>query len=134
MSKYNLHLIKSRRSYSISEISSLFDINRKTCHRWLKNEGLKVIEKNVNPLLVMGMDLIDFLKKKKAEKKVVLGKDEFFCVKCRRAVKAKTESEKTIKTGKKIGKANLEQFKKTGICEVCETQVNRFLGGVYQQD
>ena len=133
MPNYNSRLIKSRKSYSIKEICSLFGINRKTCHRWLKNEGLRAIEKNVNPLLVMGADLINFLKEKKAKKKVTLKKNEFFCMKCRKSVKAKIGSEATIKTGKRIGKANLEQFKRIGVCGICETKLNRFLK-VYQQD
>jgi len=133
MPNYNHRLIKSKRSYSISEISSLFGINRKTCNRWLKDEGLKVIERNVSPLLVMGADLINFIKKKKVKNKVALKEDEFFCMKCRKAVKAKLGSERIIKTGQRIGKNNLEQFKKIGICEFCGTKLNRFLK-VYQQD
>ena len=127
MPNYNIHLIKSRRSYSIGEIASLWGIDRKTCHRWLKNEGLLVIEKNVRPLLVMGADLANFIKERGAKRKAVLKEDEFFCMKCHRPVKAKIGSEKVIKTGKKIGKNNLEQIKKIGICEVCGTKLNRFL-------
>lgn len=127
MKKYNSHLIISKRSYSLGEIVSLLNINRKTCYRWTKDEGLKTIEKNVNPLLVMGVDLIDFLQRKRAKGKAVLKDDEFFCMKCHRPVKAKIGSEIIIKTGKKIGKDNLEQFKKIGVCEVCETKMNKFL-------
>ena len=132
MPNYNPHLIKSRRSYSISEISSLFDIHRKTCHRWLKNEGLRVIEKNVNPLLVMGVDLINFIKKKRIKNKVVLRENEFFCMKCHKPVRAKIGSERIIKTGKRIGKDNLEQLKKVGICGICGTKLNRFLKAYHQ--
>ena len=131
MKKYNPHLIISKRSYSLGEIVFLLDINRKTCHRWIKDEGLKTIEKNVNPLLVMGVDLIDFLQRKRAKSKAVLKDDEFFCMKCHGPVKAKIGSEIIVKTGKKIGKNNLEQFKKIGVCEVCETKMNKFLK-VYQ--
>lgn len=127
MAKYNLHLIKSRRSYNITEMTSLLGIDRKTCQRWIKNEGLKVIEKGVNPLLVMGADLQSFLKEKLEKKRFNLGVNEFFCLKCRKPVKAKVGSEETTKTGKKIGKAGLEQFKRTGKCEVCDTWLNRFL-------
>lgn len=133
MSKYNLRLIKSKRSYSINEMVSLLKVNRKTCHRWIKNENLKVIEKNVNPLLVMGIDLINFLKQKRAKSKTALKENEFFCMKCHKSVKAKMGSEKVIKTGKRIGKINLEQRRKTGICGTCGTEINKFLK-VYQQD
>src|SRR3990167_4045944 len=102
MPNYNPRLIKSRRSYSIGDITSLFGIDRKTCHRWIKDKGLRVIEKNVSPLLVMGTDLISFLKDKRVKSKVVLREGEFFCMKCHGAVRAKIGSERTIETGKKI--------------------------------
>ena len=133
MPNYNIHKIQTRRSYNLTEIASLFNIDRKTCGRWIKNERLRVIEENGNPVLVMGADLKDFITKKRTKKKRPLKENEFFCFKCHKAVKAKTGSEKTIKTGKKIGKENREQLKKIGICEVCGTEINRYLG-VCQKD
>ena len=107
-------------------MASLLDIDRKTCSRWIK-EGLRVIEKDVSPLLIMGSDLEDFIRKKREKRKIPLKDNELFCMKCHKAVKAKVGSEKIIKTGKRIGKDNLEQFKKIGICEVCGTDINKFL-------
>ena len=133
MPNYSLNRITARRSYSINEIASLLGVNRKTCGRWVKEKGLKVIEENTNPLLIMGADLIDFIKKKRGKRKIPIKENEFFCVKCHKAVRAKIGSERTIKTGKKIGKDNQEQFKKIGICENCDTQLNKFLG-VCQRD
>ena len=127
MPKYNINLITSRRSYSINEIASLWGIDRKTCGRWIKYEGLKVIEENTSPLLILGADLIDFIKNQRKKSKVSLKENEFFCVKCHKAVRAKIGSEQTIKTGKRIGKDNREQLKKTGVCEDCDTRLNRFL-------
>lgn len=132
MANYNLRLIKSRRSYNITEMASLLNIDRKTCQRWLKQDSLKIIEKGVNPLLVMGTDLISFLKKRKEQRKCKLKEYEFFCVKCHRAVKARAGSKKIIKTGKKIGRDGLEQFIKTGFCEICNTGINKFLRGQKQ--
>jgi len=133
MARYNTRLITSRRSYSMSEIGSLLHIDRKTCHLWIANKGLKVIEKNVIPLLVMGQALIDFLKKMARKRKVILKNDEFFCMKCQKAVKAKRETEMIIETGKLIGKNNEKQRKKIGICDLCSTPLNRFLS-VKQKD
>lgn len=131
MANYNLHLIKSRRSYNATEMASLLNIDRKTCQRWIKQDGLKVIEKDVNPL-VMGKALKIFLKDKMEKRRFNLSENEFFCVKCHKPVKARISTEKIIKTGKRIGKNGLEQFKKIGICEVCNTGVNRFLRGQRQ--
>ena len=127
MPNYNTRLIKSRRSYNITEMASLLGVDRKTCQRWIKQGGLKVIEKGVNPLLIMGADLISFLREKKEQRRCELREDEFFCMKCHRPVKAKTGSERVVKTGKKIGKNGLEQFKKIGVCEVCGIGLNRYL-------
>ena len=114
-------------------MASLLNIDRKTCSRWIRDEGLKVIEENTNPLLVMGIDLEEFIKKKRAKNQFILKENEFLCFKCHKAVKSKIGSERTIKTGKRIGKDNQEQFKKTGNCEVCGTEINKYLG-VSQKD
>jgi hypothetical protein len=131
--RYNTRLIKASRSYSPSEIAKLFDIDRKTCFRWIKSKGLRVIEKNTNPLLVYGKDLKEFIIKEKSERKTKLKENEFYCMKCHKAVRAKTGSENIIKTGKMIGKNNEDQFKKIGLCEFCETKLNKLLS-VYQKD
>ena len=86
MANYNLRLIKTRRSYNITEMASLLGVDRKTCQRWIKTEGLKVIEKGVNPLLVIGADLRGFLKAKRERRRFVLGESEFFCIKCHKSV------------------------------------------------
>jgi hypothetical protein len=110
----------------MSQIASLFGVDRKTCHRWMKGD-LRVIERGVNPLLVMGADLISFLKTKKEKRKVPLAIDEFFCMKCHKPVKARAGSEEIVKTGKRTGKARLEQLKKIAFCETCGTRLNRLL-------
>ena len=133
MANHSINKIKLRRSYSITEMASLLDVDRKTCHRWIKYEGLQVIEKNVSPVLVMGLELENFLKSRRLKSKIPIKENEFFCMKCHKAVKAKIGSEQTIKTGKRIGKNNQEQFKKIGVCEICQTQLHKFLG-VSQKD
>lgn len=127
MPNYNARRIKARRSYNITEIASRLGVSRKTCGRWIKYKHLKVIEDNTAPQLVMGFDLQYFLKRKRAKKGIVLKEKEFFCVKCREAVIAKVGSEETITTGKRNGRNNQEQFKRTGLCNICGTKVNRFL-------
>lgn len=117
----------------MTEISSLLGVDRKTCSRWIKDEGLEVIKKNVSPLLVMGANLIDFIKNKRIKRKMPTEKNQFVCFKCHKVVKAKAGSEQIIRTGKTIGKDSHEQLRKIGICERCGTEVNKYLG-VSQQD
>ena len=91
-----------------------------------------MIEEGVSPLIA-GSVLKDFIREMREKRKVPLKENEFYCLKCRKARKAKAGSEQTIKTGKSIGKDNREQCKKTGVCEVCGTEMNKFLG-VSQQN
>jgi len=127
MQHYNLNRIKSKRSYNSTEASALLGVNRKTFKRWIKCEGLKVIERNVSPILIMGADLTEFIKNKRLRRKIPIKGEEFFCLKCRKSVKAENGSEQIIKTGKTIGKDNHEQLRKVGICEVCGTKINKYL-------
>ncbi|MFA5095686.1 MAG: hypothetical protein WC447_03455 [Candidatus Paceibacterota bacterium] len=122
---YNTRLIKSRASYSPSEIAKLFGIDRKTVSRWIK-EGLKVIEGGTRPL-VMGEDLKVFITNKQTKRRPKLAQNEYFCMKCHKPVKARPGSEQTIKTGKKIGKGDWEQINKIGNCEHCGTKLNKFI-------
>lgn len=108
-------------------MKKLFGIDRKTCSRWIKNEGLRVVEKGVSPLLVMGSELMRFIQEKRSAKKTTLKDDEFFCFKCHKAVKAEAGTYEVIKTGKTVGKKGMEQIVATGACEVCGITLNRFL-------
>ena len=126
MPNYNTRLIKARDSYRIKDMANLFKINRKTCGRWIRDEGLKTIEGNISSPLVVGADLIAFLNNKQKSKKTKLKNDEFYCLKCREARKAKAGSETIIRTGKTIGKYNKELLSKTGICENCGTTLKRY--------
>lgn len=128
MPRYRLNTITARRSYTIAEISSLLSVNRRTCGRWIREEGLRVVEENTSPLLVLGAELIDFIKKKRNKASAPLKDNEIYCLKCRRPVRAKVGTEKIVNTGKKLGKDNHEQLKKTGICENCGNEINRYLG------
>ena len=71
--------------------------------------------------------------KKKQSRKTKLSNDEYFCMKCHTAVKAKKGSERIIKTGKTIGRNKKEQLNKIGLCGTCGTALNKFVG-VYQID
>lgn len=128
MPRYKLNTITARRSYTIAEISALLGVDRRTCGRWIRNEGLRVVEENTSPLFVLGADLAGFLKEKRRKAEIQLKENEFYCLKCRGAVRAKIGSEQVIPTGKRIGRDNYEQMKKIGVCEKCETELTRYLG------
>ena len=124
--KYKVNLIRTRRSYTIQEIAILLNVDKRTCFRWL-DMGLEVIEKNTKPLLVMGYELKRFIGEKQNQHKLKLKIDEYYCFSCRKAVKAKPISERMVKTGKMTSKQNRELFMKVGLCEHCNTKVNRLV-------
>jgi len=105
----------------------LLSVDGKTCRRWIKYESLMTIE-GIKPFLITGAELIRFIKDKREKGKIPIKENEFYCLKCRKAVIAKTGSEQTIETGKTIGKDNHKLFRKTGICEFCGTKLNKYSG------
>jgi len=125
--RYNPRLITSRRSYTSEEIATLFGINKKTVFLSLKG-GLRPIEKNTRPLLVMGYELRQFLAEvRKRRGSPPLKENEYFCLKCKRATQAKSGTKVVVPTGKRIGKEAREQFVRRGKCERCGTEVNRYV-------
>jgi len=131
--KYNTQIIRARRSYSAEEIAELLGINKETVFSWIK-KGLKVIDIESKPLLIMGSEIKIFLDERRTWNRIKLKYFEYFCVCCRKAVIPREGSEKIVPTGKKIGKNNLEQFKKIGLCKNCGRRITKFLRGGEEQD
>jgi len=126
MKRYQLNRIKTRHFYDIPEIVVELGIGRKTVQRWMK-EGLKPILPNKKPLLFDGQVLYDFLKTRRTNKKTLLANDELYCFSCRKGVRPQDGTQRIEKTGKRVGKQNLEQHRKTGVCELCGTRISRLL-------
>lgn len=125
MSKnHNLHLIKERESYFFKEISELLKVHMRTVQAW-KQEGLPTINEE-KPYLVMGYDLKEFLSKKFARRKVKLQHDEFYCTKCRKAVKSFNNQVNLQTSGKSIGKQGFKELVIKGACKHCNSRINRF--------
>ena len=122
--KYNINKVHSRRSYTPAEIADLFGIHIKTVFRWIDN-GMQVIQKNTKPLLIMGRSIKLHLKGKK--EKSTLAENEYYCLRCKRAVIAKMDTEEVYKTGYKIGKSGSDQYMRKGGCARCGGKVQKFL-------
>ncbi len=99
-------------SYTIKEISDDLGINQKTCLRWINN-GMKTVSGCRRPILIMGYDAKEFLRKKNSKKKVKLNRSEFYCFTCKMARNAKRGSIRKIKN------------RKTAICRVCSGKMSR---------
>ena len=112
MTKINPKGVFSHRSYTIEELSGLIHKNPKTLLRWIET-GLKIVPESKKPILVMGFDLKEFLKKKNTKKKIKLNRNQFYCLSCKKAVYAKRGSIEKLSN------------RKIGACGVCSGKIGR---------
>jgi len=119
-----LRLIKKRESYSFKQISELLCVHQRTVQAW-KQEGLKTINDS-KPFLVMGYDLQEFLNQKQQNRKCTLQENEFYCMKCRKAVKSLNNEVCIEVSTKTIGKHGFKALTVKGYCEFCNSLVNKF--------
>jgi len=120
--KYNLRTIVSKRSYSTEEIAKLLDVHIQTVRTWHK-EGMQPIEESSSPYLFLGSDIHVFLAKELSKQKVKLSENEFYCLRCHKAVlPTKTF---VIDRGVTIGRGK-ESIFIVGSCPICGLEVRRF--------
>lgn len=119
--RYRLNLIRAKRSYTVKEAGELLDVHIRTVQSWVKS-GLRILD-GARPYLMMGHELKSFLARETKKRKRPLEEDEFFCVRCRVAVKA--SHVESTSTGKTMGRDKLAVILK-GLCAVCGGKVNRF--------
>ncbi len=99
-------------SYTIQDVSELLGVTPKTCFRWI-DDGLKIIPESKKPIYIHGSDLKEFLRLKNLKRKVPLGRSEFYCLTCKRAVSAKRGSIEVLKN------------RKTARCRACNGNISR---------
>jgi hypothetical protein len=119
--RLKIHLIEKNRTYTTAEIAERLKIHIRTIQQWHK-EGLPIINGS-RPLLFSGNAVKIWLKARKENKKIVLGKYEFYCPKCKKAVIGLSDSI-NLEEGQDMGR--YKQIIIKGICEVCGSKINRF--------
>lgn len=77
----NPQLVKIHRSYSVEDVSRLFEIHKNTVRNWLR-DGLQSIDER-RPILVLGKELARFLTKRRARTKQKCGPGQIYCLPCR---------------------------------------------------
>lgn len=77
----NHRLVKIHRSYTVEEIARLFGHHKNTVRHWIR-EGLPTLDDR-RPMLLLGRDLVFFLKARRAKNKQTCGPGELYCVRCR---------------------------------------------------
>lgn len=113
MTKINCHKIYSSMSYTIKELSNDLGTSEKTIFRWIEN-GLKIVDGSKKPILIMGTEVKEFLRKKDLKKKTgKLKRNEFFCLGCKQGRRAKRGSIKKMRS------------RKTALCSVCNGKMSR---------
>lgn len=77
----NPRLPKIHRNYTVEEVASLFGVHRNTVREWVKR-GLPTND-NRRPMLILGGDLVTFLRTRRAKNKRPCQPGEIYCVRCR---------------------------------------------------
>ena len=77
----NPRLAKIHRNYTVEEIASLFGVHRNTVREWVKR-GLPTSD-DKRPMLILGRDLVAFLRARRAKNKRTCPPGELYCFRCR---------------------------------------------------
>jgi len=122
--KYNPNLIKARHSYSFAEISEIYQIHRRTVQAWRKN-GLRVIDEDSKPYLVIGSELKRFISEREQKRKHPLKPGEFYCPRCQRPRKS-LQNRVSVEIKERMLGKKYRQALIRGICEVCKCRLFLF--------
>lgn len=115
--KYNPNLIKSKHSYTLSEVAQIYGIDIRTAYSWRKR-GLKAIDENSRPYLFWGEEIRRFLEENSKKRKHSLKPGEFFCTTCREPRRSLSDNISIEHTNKSLGNKSKQVYLK-GICNVC---------------
>jgi excisionase family DNA binding protein len=77
----NYRLVKIHRSYTVAEAAAVLRVDRNTVRQWI-TRGLPTCDAR-RPVLILGHDLIAFLKARRAVNKRPCAPGEIYCVRCR---------------------------------------------------
>jgi len=114
---HNGRLFKAERAYSFAEIAEKLETHERTVQRWHR-EGLKTLEDHARPFLVMGQALRDFMKMRRQSRKKPLKIGEFYCPRCRKPRRSRSDRLIAQATQRRLGKTH-QQVLLRGVCEVC---------------
>jgi len=122
--KYNTSLIKKKHLYTYHEIKVLFKTTISTIRRW-RRRGLKVIDQNKRPLLIIGFELFRFLNKLNNSRKTVVKSEEFNCFRCKVARRSEDNSI-ILKMRESKSSENNHYADIIGHCERCGLRFRKF--------
>ena len=112
----NYRLVKIHRSYTFGEVAKLFSVHKNTVGGWIR-QGLPTSDSR-RPILILGKQLFEFLKARRAKNKRTCVLAELYCLKCRAPRKPAGKMVDFSPVTDKVG--NL-----SAMCANCETMMNR---------
>ena len=112
----NPRLAKIHRSYSVEEVSWLFNIHKNTVRTWLR-QGLSSID-DQRPTVIRGLELRRFLVDRRVRTKQVCGPERIYCLPCRGPKVPAGKMAECIKTSDANGSLQ-------GICPDCSRMMYR---------
>jgi len=113
--RLNWRLVKRHRNYTVDEAARVTEGSKGTVRRWIKS-GLYALT-DQKPLLILGADLIDFLKSRRAPKQECR-LHQCFCFSCR-APRSPAFGEVEVFT-RSASTGNLR-----ALCEACATVMHK---------
>jgi hypothetical protein len=116
---YNLRRIKRTWLYNVPEAAKTLGVHKNAVLRWMK-EGLQA-NRDQRPFLIRGDALIRFLSARQQSRRQKCAHNEFFCFKCR-------VPRKVYENIIDIEFVSASRFRMKGICEVCNTTLNKMQG------
>ena len=112
----NHRLVKIHRSYTVEEIAKMLGKHKNTVRIWVK-DGLPTID-DKRPMLILGHDLVEFIKKRRTKNKQRCKPGQLYCVRCRLPRFPAGEMAEYLPITEKFG--NL-----IAICPDCNSIMNR---------
>ncbi|WP_417514754.1 helix-turn-helix domain-containing protein [Minwuia sp.] len=103
------------RNYTVDEAARVLNRNKGTIRRWIAN-GLPALT-DQRPHLILGGDLIEFLKKQRRPK-VKCGPGEFYCLRCRASRRSALGMAEVV--SRATYSVNLR-----ALCEACQAVMHR---------
>ncbi len=77
----NPRLAKIHRNYTVEDVAAVFGVHRNTVREWVKR-GLPTSDDR-RPMLILGADLVAFLRARRVKNKRTCQPGEMYCVRCR---------------------------------------------------
>jgi hypothetical protein len=114
--RHSARRVKRLRTYNVREAAKVTEATPSTVRHWLKN-GLEPVA-DCYPAIIRGIDLIDFLKRRDADRKRPCGSGRLYCLKCKEPKRPAFDEVEFWPDGGKLGTLK-------GLCPTCTVIMHR---------